>query len=60
MGYDKERLPQTSMKSKNKVSTKSGNSQWSPQWSISKNVYFLFLIKKCGETERPTKETRSY
>jgi hypothetical protein len=27
LGYNKRKLPQTSMKSKNKVSTKSGNSQ---------------------------------
>ena len=45
LGYDKRKLPPSSMKFKNKVSTKSGNSQWSPQWSVSKKCYFLLLIK---------------
>ena len=41
LGYDKRALPQSSMKSKNKVSGKWQNSQWSPQWSLSKKVYIL-------------------
>ena len=28
------------------------NSQWSPQWSISKKCYILLLIKLIGATER--------
>ena len=53
LGYDKRKLPQSSMKSKNKVSDKWWNSQWSSQWSLSKKVYIMLLIKIEGETERP-------
>ena len=55
LGYDKRALPQSSVKSKNKVSDKWWNSQWIPQWSISKSLYFMLLIKIEGETERPFK-----
>ena len=47
-GYDKKKLLQSSITFKDKVSTKSGSSQW----SVSKNVYLFLIIKKCGETER--------
>ena len=53
LGYDKRALPQSSMKSKNRVSEKWRNSQWSSQWSLSKKVYIMLLIKIDGETERP-------